>query len=566
MKRTSRPLARGTLFLEPLEDRLVPSTLPPGFAETPLVSGLTLPTSMEFAPDGRLFVTEQAGTLRIIQNGSLLPTPFLTLTVSSAGERGLLGVTLDPAFAVNHFVYVYYTTATSPIHNRISRFTANGNVAVPGSEVDLFDLTPLSAATNHNGGGLHFGTDGKLYAGVGENGTPSNSQTLANVLGKVLRINPDGTIPSDNPFFTTATGNNCAIWALGLRNPFTFAVQPGTGRIFINDVGQNTWEEINDGKAGANYGWPVVEGVGNNPSYVDPIYAYNHDAMSSAITGGVFYQATQFPAAYQGQYFFSDYLRGFIRVLNVSTHQASDFATGVPGSVDLDVGPDGALYYLSITNGTVYRIQSNINANQAYVAGLYRDLLLRPPDAAGLSFWAGQVNQGVSRFQVALWFEASTEYRVLQVQGLYQRYLHRAADAGGLANAVAFLQAGGTVEQVAAALAGSPEYYQNRGGGTNDGFLNALYQDVLRRSPDPAGRALFDQQLANHVSTAAIATDLLVSAEYDADTVEDDYGLFLHRAADATGLSTFTNMLQQGTRDEIVSAFILASDEYYARQ
>jgi glucose/arabinose dehydrogenase len=566
MKQASGATGRRALFVEPLESRLVPSTVPPGFAESLLASGLTAPTSMTFAPDGRLFVTEQGGTLRIIKNGSLLPTPFLTLNVGTGGERGLLGVTLDPAFTTTQYIYVYYTTSTAPIHNRISRFTANGDVVVPGSEVDLFDLTPLSAATNHNGGALHFGADGKLYAGVGENGTSSNSQTLTNVLGKMLRINPDGSIPTDNPFYNTATGSNRAIWVLGLRNPFTFAVQPGTGRLFIDDVGQNTWEEIDDGKAGANYGWPVEEGVGNNPSYVDPIYTYNHDGMASAITGGVFYAATQFPAAYQGQYFFSDYLRGFIRVLNLTTLQATDFATGVPGSVDLDVGPDGALYYLSITNGAVYRIQSNIQANQAYVTGLYRDLLGRAPDAAGLSFWTGQINAGVSRFQVALWFEASTEYRVIQVQGLYQRYLHRAADSGGLANAVAFLQAGATVERVAAALAGSPEYYQVRGGGTNDGFVSALYQDALGRTPDPSGRAFFDQQLANNVSTAAVTTDLLVSAEYDADVVEQDYALFLHRAADAFGLSTFTTMLQQGTRDEIVSALILASDEYYTRQ
>src|SRR5207249_1987602 len=111
-----------------------------------------------------------------------------------------------------------------------SRFTANGNTALPGSEVVLLDLDNLSStATNHNGGAIHFGLDGKLYIGVGENATGTNSQTLANLLGKMLRINADGSIPTDNPFYATATGNNRAIWAIGLRNPFTFAVQPGTG-------------------------------------------------------------------------------------------------------------------------------------------------------------------------------------------------------------------------------------------------------------------------------------------------------------------------------------------------
>lgn len=128
-------------------------------------------------------------------------------------------------------------------------------VAVPGSEVVLLELNNLSA-TNHNGGALHFGRDGKLYAAVGENAVTSNAQTLNNLLGKILRINKDGSIPADNPFYDSTTGDNRSIWALGLRNPFTFAVHPNSGRIFINDVGQSSWEEINEGVAGANYGCP----------------------------------------------------------------------------------------------------------------------------------------------------------------------------------------------------------------------------------------------------------------------------------------------------------------------
>ena len=182
---------------------------------------------MQFAPDGRLFVAEQGGRLRVIKDGVLLPTPFLTLTVSSVGERGLLGVAFDPAFATNRFVYVYYTATTPAIHNRISRFTANGDVAVAGSEIVLLDLNNLSGATNHNGGALAFGGDGKLYVAVGENANGANAQSFDNLLGKMLRLNSDGSIPTDNPFFGTATGNNRAIYSLGLRNPFTFAFSPG---------------------------------------------------------------------------------------------------------------------------------------------------------------------------------------------------------------------------------------------------------------------------------------------------------------------------------------------------
>src|SRR5205085_503575 len=147
-------------------------------------------------------------------------------------------------------VYAYYTVPGTTAHNRVSRFTANGDLVQTGSETVLMDLDNLSSATNHNGGGLHFGKDGKLYIGVGENANGANSQTLSNRLGKLLRINADGSIPTDNPFYNTAQGANRAIWALGLRNPYTFAVQPGTGRLFINDVGASTWEEIDDGVGG----------------------------------------------------------------------------------------------------------------------------------------------------------------------------------------------------------------------------------------------------------------------------------------------------------------------------
>src|SRR5262249_39606229 len=154
--------------------------------------------------------------------------PFVSLTVDSSGERGLLGVAFDPNFASTQFVYVYYTATTPITHNRVSRFVANGDVAVPGSEAIILDLDALSGATHHNGGAIHFGPDGKLYIGVGENANGANAQTLDNLLGKILRIDGDGTIPSDNPFFDVTSGRNRAIWALGLRNPFTFAVRPGS--------------------------------------------------------------------------------------------------------------------------------------------------------------------------------------------------------------------------------------------------------------------------------------------------------------------------------------------------
>src|SRR5687767_11824241 len=285
------------------------ATVPAGFTDTLVASGLNTPTAMALAPDGRIFVCQQGGALRVIKNGALLPTPFLTVTVDSSGERGLLGVAFDPNFVSNQLVYVYYTATTPTIHNRISRFTASGDVALAGSETIIMDLPNLSTATNHNGGALHFGADGRLYIAVGENANPANSQTLGTMLGKILRINPNGGIPPDNPFYTEAAGKNRAIWALGLRNPFTFAFDPFSGRMFINDVGQNTYEEINDGIAGANYGWPESEGPTTNVNHRGPIYCYSHTTAANsncdfavghtgcAITGGVFYKPTvgQFP-------------------------------------------------------------------------------------------------------------------------------------------------------------------------------------------------------------------------------------------------------------------------------
>jgi glucose/arabinose dehydrogenase len=334
---------------------IVPSaaaTVPSGFSETEFAAGLSAPTAMAFAPDGRLFATEQGGKLRVIKNGVLLATPFLTVPVDAGGERGLLGVAFDPAFATNRFVYVYYTATTPSTHNRVSRFTASGDVAVAGSERIIFDLDPLSTARNHNGGAIHFGPDGKLYIATGDNARARNSEEFTTVLGKILRINPDGSIPADNPFVSTTTGKNQAIWALGLRNPFTFTFQRGTTRMFINDVGAQTWEEINDGIAGSNYGWPATEGPTSDPRFRSPIFAYQHGATSTtgcAITGGAFYNpvTAQFPPAYVGDYFFADYCSGWIRKLDPANgNTVADFASGALAPVDLAVGPDGALYYL----------------------------------------------------------------------------------------------------------------------------------------------------------------------------------------------------------------------------
>jgi glucose/arabinose dehydrogenase len=356
------------------------TTLLTGFTESAFGASLnTGCTVMAFAPDGRLFVSQQNGALRVIKNGVLLGPAFMTLTVDSNGERGLLGVAFDPSFSSNHFIYVYHTVPAGPSnvpppHNRVSRYTANGDVVMANSELILLDLDNLSSATNHNGGALHFGPDGKLYISVGENANGPNSQSLANRLGKILRINTDSynSIPSDNPttfpgIAGSTTGLNKSIWAVGLRNPFTFSFQPGTTRMFINDVGSNApgaggngvFEEVNDGIAGSNYGWNVIEGPSSNPNFTTPLYSYVHNNIGAAIAGSAFYNPAilQFPQSYVGKYFFGDYLLNFIRVMDLSNNAVTDFATSVSNPVDIRVGPDGALYYLT-AGGQVMRIQA----------------------------------------------------------------------------------------------------------------------------------------------------------------------------------------------------------------
>ncbi len=341
--------------------------VPAGFTRNEAwVTGLVGATAFAELPDGRLLVAQQGGALRVIKAGVLLAAPFIQLTVDSNGERGLIGVTPDPDFANNGHLYLHYTSPAGGAHNRVSRFTANGDTAVAGSELVLFDLPPL-VAKFHNGGAIHFGLDGKLYVGVGDNKRSNLAQDLSQPFGKLLRFNADGSIPASNPFYATQTGLARAIWAYGLRNPFTFAVQPLTGRIHVNDVGQDTWEEVNLGASGANYGWPGSEGPDNVTAGITaPLFTYAHAETTPpgtglggfffgyAIVGGAFYPSGgfsgSFPSAYRNNYYFADYVRQFIGRIDLARNNAAyDFASLSAAPVDLLVGADGAVYVLGRT-------------------------------------------------------------------------------------------------------------------------------------------------------------------------------------------------------------------------
>lgn len=358
------------VFLSILSHIAHGQTYPPNFAQVLVTSNVANPTAMAFAPDGRIFVAEQAGRLRVIKNGVLLPNPFVQLTVSSTGERGLIGVTFDPDFVSNQYVYLYYTLPGSPAHNRVSRFTADGDIAATDSEFVVLNLDPLSSATNHNGGAMQFGKDGKLYVAVGENANSAHAQNLDTYHGKILRINKDGSVPEGNPF-TTGSEQRKRVWAYGLRNPFTFSIHPESGRILVNDVGQGTWEEVNDAtEGGKNFGWPTTEGKFNAATYpalTNPVYAYPRaadDGTGCAITGGVFFypMSTNYPVVYFDKYFIQDFCNRWINYLDVSVAAVprSSFATAIStNGVALTVGTDGNLYYLSRGSNALYKIIYN---------------------------------------------------------------------------------------------------------------------------------------------------------------------------------------------------------------
>ncbi len=353
------------------------ASLPPGFSETVLFPAQTLATAacITVAPDGRIFVCQRSsGALRVIDAADqLLPTPFLTLNVDTTGERGMLGVAFDPNFAVNNYVYVYYTAAAQGgigPHNRISRFTASGNTANPATELILWDFEDPGIEWLHNGGSMVFGLDGKMYVGVGDAGNPPNGQSLTTRFGKILRINTDAynSIPTDNPFYNTLTGLNRAIWAYGLRHPYSLNLRDtggGTSQLLINDVGRNTYEEINAGQPGGNYGWSVSEGPQNiQPGHIPPLYYYAHgpnETPPCAITGGAFYlpQSPSFPASYVGKYFFTDYCTGEMSYIDptLASPTATVFATGLMFPAAMAVRADGRMYYISHDEGTVFRFQ-----------------------------------------------------------------------------------------------------------------------------------------------------------------------------------------------------------------
>ena len=364
-----------------------------GFQNEILIPNLTEPTGLAFAPDGRMLIMERAGRIRVVQPGTTQPdaTPFLQLTNinTQEGERGLVGLALDPGFATNGFYYVFYTAA-SPLRDRVSRFTASGNTTDLATE-QLIWQDDVQAGFWHHGGAVGVGPDGLIYISTGDHfDGPNDSQSLASYHGKILRVNPDGTVPTSNPFYDGSGPNLDAIWARGLRNPYRFSFDSVTGRLYIGDVGGNnsfsSIEEVDIGAAGANYGWPVCEGTCGTSGMTNPLFSYQHNNHDSAITGGFVYRGTQFPAEYYGSYFYGDYVRNWIKQLtftsggavaaNNNFEPADGSVDGPYGEiVDMKQGPDGALYYVD------YGISWEGNVRQGQIRRIRYSAGNQPPSA-----------------------------------------------------------------------------------------------------------------------------------------------------------------------------------------
>ena len=346
-----------------------------------VVSGLSQPLDLQSVPEDpeRLYVVEQGGRIRVVRNGQLQPAPFLDISVqlSSGGERGLLGLAFHPQFATNRRFFVNYTRRASGATVIAEFRAASADEADAGSERQ-FLLVPQPFA-NHNGGGVVFGDDGFLYVALGDGGSGGdplgNGQSLDTFLGKILRIDVDAgapyAVPFDNPFVSTP-GALPEIWAYGLRNPFRIAFHRATGDLYIGDVGQGSFEEIDIGLAsrggGENYGWNVTEGFAcyspasgcDATGLTPPVLAYSH-AEGCSVTGGVVYAGCRMPDLV-GTYFYGDFCTAFVRSFRLVGGEAAehrDWTSGLGGIDQItSFGTDaGGEVYVVDRDGEVYRLE-----------------------------------------------------------------------------------------------------------------------------------------------------------------------------------------------------------------
>jgi glucose/arabinose dehydrogenase len=378
-----------------------------GLVEKVVATGLVEPTDFAFLPDGRIVVSEKRGLVRLVSGGRVARIPVLDLRdeTSTSGTRGLVTVQVDPAFPERPYLYVLRTLKampeeTSPTRSRLSRFSLEGAAGRRDSEVILLggeseaasclELPPgadcLPAEAQHFGGQIVFAEDGSMFVTTGDGGgaegdfdpVSRRAQHLDSLGGKVLRITREGDGLPTNPHWDGNPGRNLSkVWASGLRNPFRLTLRPGSGEVYVTDLGERGFDEISVARAGANLGWPCYEGRSHYEAYstttmcrslyrsgreaVDfPSVAFSQ-AEARSLTGGVFYGGGKYPRRYEGAYFFADFLYGWMKVLRFTADGravgvAENFGTGLSGPVAIHEGPDGYLYYLSFVTGELRRI------------------------------------------------------------------------------------------------------------------------------------------------------------------------------------------------------------------
>jgi glucose/arabinose dehydrogenase len=377
---TDQPTATPTITPTPTNTP-IPEAPVTSINLVPVANGLVKPVYLTHAGDDRLFVVEQDGTIRIIQDGAILPQPFLNidpLVGSGGSEQGLLSMTFHPKYEENGRFFIYYTDNDGgTVVARYQVSADDPNQADPDSAVVL--LTLPQPYGNHNGGQLHFGPDGYLYVGLGDGGSANDplaaGQDKSMLLGKLLRLDVDFAengyaVPASNPFVNDEGARN-EIWAYGLRNPWRFSFDRLTGDLYIADVGQNIWEEVNfqpaDSLGGENYGWNIMEGTHcfqtetcDQTGLILPVIDYQHGDGSCSVTGGYVYRGQQFLSLY-GNYFYGDYCSGKVWSLLRQPDGAwvNNQVFGLQGLFISSFGEDvnGELYLLSYGDGVVYQIQ-----------------------------------------------------------------------------------------------------------------------------------------------------------------------------------------------------------------
>ena len=396
--RTCAAFATAALILASAAPRAF-AAVPTNFVDELVASGFAEPTGFAFLPDNRLLVTEQrTGNVRMVVNGAATPAILTVPNLSAAAnERGLLSVAIDPRWPQSPFVYLFYTRTGGAL--RLVRYTAGGDLTSPTS-TNLTLASPylliddiLDLQTNHNGGALRFDTGGFLYLSLGEDASQCSAQDPSTLRGVLMRMDVDGLpsvgggpatraqlTPSDNPFVGSSDANTRLVWAYGLRNPFRYEIDAETGKVYLGDVGDATWEEVDEIEAGNNMGWPFFEGFASHSSGCTPpsgfnprapIAAYDHGDGIAVMCAGAYRPrpgaTSNWPVEYWGDVIYGDYYTGMLRRISWNGSawvpepapgqpNGTDWATGLSFPVDFHVGPDGSLWWAS-QSGSIRRIR-----------------------------------------------------------------------------------------------------------------------------------------------------------------------------------------------------------------